>query len=208
MARALGAVLVACVVLSGCQSAVGGEAVQAPSLDFRPVVVAAPVAGLTPGVTTPACPDRSAAQDAACVQAPELATDPTAQLAAMNALDCGAGPADADPDRPLAACARDGAEVFVLGAVLLDERHVAGATAAADPQGVGYVVTLSFTAEGADIWARHTGANVGQRVAFLVDGEVVSAPSIQGEIRGDTTIHGGAGGFSEEEAEALAASLG
>ncbi|WP_189209613.1 SecDF P1 head subdomain-containing protein [Actinokineospora fastidiosa] len=215
MARAWWAVVAAGVVLTGCQSTVDGGAVREAALEFRPVVVSYPTNALTPGVTSSACPGKAASADKACRQSADLApagstpADPAAQMAALNALDCGgADPLDADPALPLAACDRDGVELFILDKAFLDERHVAEATSGIDPQGVGYVVTLSFTAEGTDIWARHTESHVNERVAFLVDGKVVSAPTIQGAIHGDTTIHGGVNGFTRDEAENLVAALG
>jgi preprotein translocase subunit SecD len=46
---------------------------------------------------------------------------------------------------------------------------------------------------------------VGENIAFTVDGRVISAPTIQSAITGDTTI---TGQFTEEGAERLAARLG
>ncbi|MGX7829219.1 protein translocase subunit SecD [Actinokineospora sp. 24-640] len=138
----------------------------------------------------------------------EVAPDPTIQQAAMAVLKCGAGEIDPlvgndDPKLPLAACDQDGIEKFILGPSFLEGTEISTATATLDPQGVGYVVSVSFKPNGADIWSKYTAAHVQERAAFVLDTEVVSAPTIQGAINGDTQITGGEGGFSQSEATKL-----
>ncbi|GGS48599.1 protein translocase subunit SecD [Actinokineospora fastidiosa] len=152
----------------------------------------------------------------ACRQAPNLApspdgaaADPVLQQAALATLDCGTGVADPlvgndDPKLPLAACDQDGVEKFILGPSFLEGTQISDANANLDPQGIGYVVVLSFEPEGSDIWSKYTASHVGERAAFVLDTEVVSAPTIEGAINGDTTITGGDGGFSQSEAGKLA----
>src|SRR5690606_22481018 len=70
--------------------------------------------------------------------------------------------------------------------------------------GVGWVVSLTFEAEGAQTWGEYTTNNVGKLVAFTLDGEVVSAPRINQPIFGPTQIEGQ---FNQAEAEQLAGVL-
>jgi len=53
------------------------------------------------------------------------------------------------------------------------------------------VVSLSMNSEGARTWARVTGANVGERIAIVLDKKVHMAPSIREKIPGgNTSIEG------------------
>jgi len=63
-------------------------------------------------------------------------------------------------------------------------------------------VTMGMNSEGAQIWARLTRDNVGKAIAILLDGYVVSAPTVDEEIpNGRSTIRGN---FSYADAEDLA----
>ncbi len=50
------------------------------------------------------------------------------------------------------------------------------------------VVNLAMNNEGAKIWARLTGANIGRRVALVLDKKVHMAPVIRGKIPGGATV--------------------
>lgn len=64
------------------------------------------------------------------------------------------------------------------------------------------VVSLKLDREGGRIFARVTGANVGKRLAIVLDGKVASAPNIDEKIpTGDAIIRGS---FSMPEAQELA----
>lgn len=64
------------------------------------------------------------------------------------------------------------------------------------------IVTLKLNREGGRIFARVTGANVGKRLAIVLDGKVASAPNIDEKIpTGDAIIRGS---FTMEEAKELA----
>lgn len=53
------------------------------------------------------------------------------------------------------------------------------------------IVSLSMNSEGAKIWSRLTGANVGRRLAILLDGNVHMAPVIRTKISdGQTQVEG------------------
>ncbi|CRK58116.1 Protein-export membrane protein SecD (TC 3.A.5.1.1) [Alloactinosynnema sp. L-07] len=139
----------------------------------------------------------------------EVPADQSVQLAALTTLDCTPGKQDPlvgndDPTLPVAACDQDGNEKFILGPSFLEGKEISGAIAQVDTSGVGYVVSLSFTNTGTEIWSKYTAAHVQERAAFVLDTAVVSAPTIQGVINGDTQITGGEGGFKSAEATKLA----
>ncbi|MCI0405262.1 MAG: protein translocase subunit SecD [candidate division Zixibacteria bacterium] len=71
-----------------------------------------------------------------------------------------------------------------------------------DPQTGGPIVEFELNREGARIFRRLTGANIGKPLAIILDGRVVSAPVIQGQItnRGQITMGSG----TMEEAHDLA----
>ncbi|TLW94352.1 protein translocase subunit SecD [Saccharomonospora piscinae] len=151
-------------------------------------------------------------------QAPDLVpADPTDQAAMQQAqqvqqqalarLNCDPGTLDPlagndAPDRPLVACNQDGTEKYVLSPVFLEGTNIQDATATYNQQQGGWVVNLSFDSRGADIWADFTAQNIGSQAAFVLDTEVVSAPSINEAIAGgDTQI---SGQFGQSEAQDLA----
>ncbi|MBW0099491.1 protein translocase subunit SecD, partial [Pseudonocardia sp. KRD-184] len=109
-----------------------------------------------------------------------------------------------DPSLPLVACDVDGTAKYVLGPVLLEGTEIAGAQAQPAQGGIGTVVSVQFTSSGAATWGAYTSANVGENAAFVLDGEVVSAPTINQPIYGDTQIEGQ---FTPEEAQDLAGIL-
>jgi preprotein translocase subunit SecD len=164
----------------------------------------------------PADPEVAAAIDQArqLRQDPALATDPTAQQLALAGLDCAANdPLQGydDPTLPLVACDQDGTAKYVLGPQitdsqgrLLESTMVAGAQAVPAQGGIGTVVSLQWTGDGVAVWGDYTTNNVGQAAAFVLDGRVVSAPTINGPIFGDTEI---SGQFTPEEAQDLAGVL-
>ena len=63
-------------------------------------------------------------------------------------------------------------------------------------------VSMSMNGEGAGIWARLTGDNVGKQVAIVLDGMVYSYPRVNGKIEGGSSSI--TGDFTLEEAEDLA----
>lgn len=67
------------------------------------------------------------------------------------------------------------------------------------------IVSITFNAEGADLFERITRDNTGQQLAIFLDGEMISAPRINQAISGGrATI---SGGFTPEGARALAQNL-
>jgi SecD/SecF fusion protein len=63
-------------------------------------------------------------------------------------------------------------------------------------------VTMSMNGTGARIWKNLTGANIGRRIAIVLDGYIYSAPVINGEIPGGRSSISGS--FTVEEAKDLA----
>ncbi|MED5475876.1 MAG: protein translocase subunit SecD [Candidatus Neomarinimicrobiota bacterium] len=59
------------------------------------------------------------------------------------------------------------------------------------------VVNLSMNAEGARIWSRSTGANIGRNVAIILDGKVYMAPVIRDRIPGGQTQISGLDNIAE-----------
>src|SRR5205807_8075712 len=160
-----------------------------------------------------------------CRQNPALApkpdgtvqADPTLQQAALATLNCATDAQDPlagndDPNLPVAACDQKGIEKFILGPSFLPGTDVTNASAQVDSQGVGYVVLLDFNDAGGKKWGDYTTAHNektspggNNRAAFVLDTQVVSAPTIQEPIvGGQTRITGGSGGFKQSEARDLA----
>ncbi|WP_219412534.1 protein translocase subunit SecD [Pseudonocardia nigra] len=161
-----------------------------------------------PGATAPAGPaDPELAAAIAQARETRQSSDPAVQQQALAALDCSAPDplrGYADPTLPLVTCNQDGTLKYVLGPSFLEGTEIDNAMAQQNPQGVGWVISLDFTAAGAATWGEYTTNNVGKNVAFVLDGEVVSAPTINGPIFGTTEI---TGQFSQEEAQDLAGIL-
>ncbi|SHN45055.1 protein translocase subunit SecD [Cryptosporangium aurantiacum] len=68
----------------------------------------------------------------------------------------------------------------------------------------GWVVNLKFTGKGQDKWTNLTKATLQKQVAVVLDNEVISAPTTNEVITGDTQI---SGQFSKADAQDLAAKL-
>jgi preprotein translocase subunit SecD len=49
------------------------------------------------------------------------------------------------------------------------------------------IVSMQMNTEGAEKWARITGANVGKRIAVVLDGRVYTAPNVQNKITGGSS---------------------
>jgi preprotein translocase subunit SecD len=61
---------------------------------------------------------------------------------------------------------------------------VTNAQASVDPEDNRSIVNMEMNSEGAREWARITGANIGKRVAIILDKGVFSAPVVQAKISG------------------------
>jgi protein-export membrane protein SecD len=87
----------------------------------------------------------------------------------------------------------------------LTGRYLAHATVEFNPQTQAPLVGLEFTPEGSDLFAKITKDNVGKPLAVILDGKVLSAPTIQGEITGGKAQI--TGNFSAQEAKELVRNL-
>jgi preprotein translocase subunit SecD len=131
--------------------------------------------------------------------------DPAVQALALQSLNCAAeDPLRGydDPTRPLVACDRNGSAKYVLGPSILSGTEVADALAAPNQQGAGYVINVTFKSAGAGVWAQYTTANIGKGVAFTLDSQVVSAPTIEAAQPGGTSQI--SGNFNQQSATDLA----
>jgi preprotein translocase subunit SecD len=199
---------------TGQPQGMGGDAVQlgvapvahtAPLQDPPPPPTPEPAPAAPSAPASPADPRLAAEIDSA--RQMRQSTDPTVQETALLTLDCAArDPLRGydDPTLPLVTCNQDGTEKYILGPSFLEGTEIASAQAVQNTTGVGWVVSLTFESQGAQVWGEYTTNNVGKLVAFTLDGEVVSAPSINQPIFGPTEIQGQ---FSQQEAEQLAGVL-
>jgi len=68
----------------------------------------------------------------------------------------------------------------------------------------GWTVSFDLTKEGAAVYSEVTGRLIGKQLAIVLDNEVVSAPTVQGQIDGTGEI---TGSFDKQRAEDLATVL-
>ncbi|MEJ5944625.1 protein translocase subunit SecD [Pseudokineococcus basanitobsidens] len=179
-----------------------------------------------PATEAPATP----APTAAPTEAPGAGTASdlsaiTAEVAEeFAALDCTdpanrSGGAASDPDAPLVTCDQEGQQKFILGPVELSGSDLSGASSspATNNQGFqtgGWVVSMDFTSEGGDLF-RDITSRISQlqppqnQFAIVLDGLVISAPSVQGPIAGGQAQidDGGSGTFTQETTQTLANQL-
>ncbi|MCC6476637.1 protein translocase subunit SecD [bacterium] len=84
----------------------------------------------------------------------------------------------------------------LTGDKLADARSTMGS--GYDPQSAGKpIVQLEFTREGGRVFSRVTGANVGNRLAIILDNKVYMAPNLQEKISGGSAIITGLGTVEE-----------
>jgi preprotein translocase subunit SecD len=162
-----------------------------------------------PAAPTTAAPSDPAASSSAPAPLPADAPPVTQEQAGAQyaTLTCARENVTGEIFRPedyVATCSEDGQVKYLLGPTIIEGTEVADA-AAGTQQGTGeWVVLLDFKSEGRQTWAEYTAAHVGENVAFTLDGRVISAPTIQSAINGQTTI---TGDFDQVRAEELANQL-
>lgn len=189
----------------------------------------APSSNASTPPTTPSAPsnvDPKVAKEIQEAKALRQSTDPQLLQQAALMLDC----TQPDPlrgnddlDKPLVTCDEKGEFKYTLAPVnppkedtqtkpddytnysRLTGEDINNAAANNNPNGTGYVVNLDFKSEGGSKWAKFTSANVQQAVAVVLDGEVMSAPTIQSAIEGGSTEISGK--FTLKEAQNLANTL-
>jgi len=79
----------------------------------------------------------------------------------------------------------------LTGGVITEAKATFGA------QGVQPEVLMSMNSEGTSKWARVTGANIGKRIAIVLDGAVYSAPVVQSKIPSGNSVINGIGSLEE-----------
>jgi preprotein translocase subunit SecD len=187
---------------------------QQPSATTAPAT-SAPASGASGAPTTtaqtsqqpvPAAPaDPKVAAEIAQAKQTRQSTDPNVQAQALAALDCAAPDpliGNDDPNLPLVSCSQDHTEKYLMEPSFLDGERINNAVAGSNSRGAGFVINLTFDGDGSKTWADFTSANVGQRCAFTLDGQVVSAPNINEPILGGNTEISGR--FTQASATALA----
>lgn len=91
-------------------------------------------------------------------------------------------------------------------AILMHEGHVEYARPSTSDAGQP-VVLLHFTDEGTALLEKITKQHDGQRIALILDGKVLIAPTIRGAIGADAIIDGGEKGFTQAEQRNLLRAL-
>jgi preprotein translocase subunit SecD len=83
---------------------------------------------------------------------------------------------------------QEGQDVYIMYLVSNEPELTGGvvtdAQANIDPNSSSPIVSMTMNSEGASDWARITGANVGKRIAIMLDGVVFSAPVVRNKITG------------------------
>ncbi|MCF6525309.1 protein translocase subunit SecD [Streptomyces sp. JJ36] len=115
------------------------------------------------------------------------------------------------PDKPTVACSLPEEDrpplKYVLGPVAVKGKNVDDASAVFDQQrGQGWIVQMSFNDKGSDAFADITGElsrkpQPQNQFAIVLDGQVISAPSVSERLVGDAEI---SGSFTQQSAEDLA----
>lgn len=189
------------------QSPASGEPTPSPAPPPS-AATPAPAPGAPPSVgTAPAdSADPQAAEQIRQARARLQSQDPAVQQQALAALNCAApNPlrGNDDPNLPLVTCDQHHTAKYLLAPAFLSGEQIASASSGPNQDGTGYEVRLRFKHQGEDIWAQYTANNVGKQAAFALDGEVVSAPVINGAIPpGQATSI--VGSFTQAEAQNLA----
>jgi protein-export membrane protein SecD len=128
---------------------------------------------------------------------PEATADPSASAAAPAAPTVATGNPNPE-NRLLHPVTGQPFTTVITGADL------SSATAIVSASGQGWEIQFNLTEQGAAIFSQFTGANVGQPLAIVLDGEVLSAPRIDSQLSNTGVI---TGTFTEQEAKQLALQL-
>ena len=81
----------------------------------------------------------------------------------------------------------------LTGGVITEAKATFGASAV-QPE-----VTMKMNSDGTAKWARITGANIGRRIAIVLDGAVYSAPVVESKIPGGSSVINGIDGIEEAQ---------
>lgn len=166
---------------------------------------------------SPSASESKKADDNAAAPSPSAppAADPAAAdlQAKFAALDCTdekqrAAIKGAKPEDPTLACGKRG-DVWgkwVLGPAAVEGKDVKSAKGVIDTQSGQWIVTMDFNDKGSDAFAKVTGELAAKQspqnqFAIVLDGEVVSDPSVSTAIMGGNAQI--SGGFTQQSAQDL-----
>ncbi|GAA2013443.1 protein translocase subunit SecD [Nakamurella flavida] len=161
------------------------------------------VAPTWPTGSDPANPTQPLPGDDASYQA--WITSATTALPALTCEDLAPYRGLDDPAKPLLACSTEGDALYLLEPTLIPGTEIDTATAGFNAQRGLWTVNLNFKSAGYATWSSYTAGNIGKLTAMTLDGQVLSAPSINQAITTPGTEISGA--FNQETANALANSL-
>ncbi|MFF3621549.1 protein translocase subunit SecD [Streptomyces sp. NPDC002467] len=157
----------------------------------------------TPSASPSATPGATPPGDAA-------AADLQAKFAALDCTDekQRAAIKGAKPGEPTLACGKRGNAwgKWVLGPAAVEGKDVKSAKGVIDQQAGAWIVTMNFNDKGADAFAKVTGELAAKQspqnqFAIVLDGDVVSDPSVSGAILGGNAQI--SGGFNQQSAQDL-----
>jgi len=158
-----------------------------------------------PQGSDPKNPTQPKGSDAAAITAWQTAATSSLNSGAFTCKDLSKFAGLDDPAKPLLACDQTNTEMFLLEKTLIPGDQIDTASAGIDTNGGGWGINVAFKSQGFGVWSAYTTGHVGTRTSFTLDGEVLSAPSIQGPINTPTTRVSGS--FNQTSATSLANSL-
>ena len=86
----------------------------------------------------------------------------------------------------------------------LKGEHISDASPSRDPLTSNPLILFTFNSEGGALMGQLSGANVGRRMAIILDGQLMSAPTLQEQITSNGQI---TGDFTMQEAATIANAL-
>ncbi|MFN8373523.1 MAG: protein translocase subunit SecD [Anaerolineae bacterium] len=131
------------------------------------------------------------------VAAAEATQEATADAGATPTPDTTAAATETAPETP-------GAVNPLTGQPFVTVMTGSGLQSASAQYSTSWRIQFELTAEGGPIFGAYTGAHIGQPMAIVLDGVVLSAPTIQAQLDTGGVI---TGRFTEEEAKTLALQL-
>jgi len=107
---------------------------------------------------------------------------------------------------------QNGQAIYMLYCVeknaLLTGGVITNAVATISPETSAPIVNMEMNSDGSADWARITGANVGKRIAIILDGVVYSAPVVENKITGGRSQISGSGDLQEAQLLAIVLKAG
>ena len=96
------------------------------------------------------------------------------------------------------------AKVYLHGEIVITNADVVEARVVPGNSASDFSITVAFSREGAARIAQATASHVNKPLAILINGQVVTAPTLRGQVSNSAVI---AGEFTSSEAAAIAAGL-